>query len=594
MTTVVDESVLRAARARTARSGPSQRRSSHPRRGSRTGAAHGSFARTPYALAGGTLQLDVGAALQKLGLQVLSQELLPCEPGILAPELDNHGSHWQYGKEILASAHWVARQPAVYPIYLTYAHCGPHAMLAPLFRETMDRVERPFAVLKFDPQASDAGLITRLEAAVETFRDHHARRREMVRPLEPSRTPLAPIPRLSRQLTFLAPGIDEMVCRLWSALFRGDGYSVKFFELSPEVVAEGQRYTTGGECLAIPSIVGGAVTELRSTGWSGKAVFVPTSTYSCVYPEFSRAIRRGLDQAGFREVPVCAPNLFAAFPGASNWVNSGIWECVVAVDLLRRAAFESRSSEVTLGATARCIERILSKAEATLHRKGRLRPVIRTGLRELATIARDDVARPRVLVVGNMFMRFNPLLTGGVIPRLEALGAQIVSSPMSDYTLTARLQNKRLLQEGTWPWRWRAGNTLLMTALQAGIANYEKLTTNGCSFAHRAPGTSFADLERWTSGELGIPWALGGETLSVLGRVLQAVDQRQVDAVVHINSLFCQPANVSEALLDSVLRAAGVPFLNLFFNGADETPPPLEPLVNFLRPISTSREETIR
>ena len=151
---------------------------------------------------------------------------------------------------------------------------------------------------------------------------------------------------------------------------------------------------------------------------------------------------------------------------------------------------------------------------------------------------------------------------------------------MSDYTLTARLQDRRLLQQQEHR-RWqRLTNHLFARSLSDTLEIFGRLQSGAGVPARRDP---FEELEPLVSRELDLPWSLGGETLSVLGRVLQAVQRRRVDAVVHVNSLFCQPAYVSEALLEQVLARAGVPLVNVYCDGSgDHTASAMEPLIHHL------------
>ena len=311
---------------------------------------------------------------------------------------------------------------------------------------------------------------------------------------------------------------------------------------------------------------------------------MPTCSYSCAYPEFPRATRVALDRAGFDDVPVYAPNLFAFFPGASVRANQRVWECLLSADLLRRAAFEVRPAEREPGAANRVLEEGLACAEAALRRGRDLRPAVESTLREMARIPVDDRPRPRVLLVGNLFLRFNPKLNRSIVERIEALGAQVASPPMSDYTLTARLQNRRLLQQENLPRRWRVQNHLFVRALEDGLERYESMARRAGAPGRRLP---FGDLERYVTERLGIPWSLGGETLSVLGRVLQTIDTDRPDAVVHINSLFCQPAYVTDALLEGILVEAEIPFLNLYYDGHEDHASAVTSLVQFLGEAST-------
>ncbi len=531
----------------------------------------------PYCILDAQLNGGVGDILEALGVPVLLPGMIPRDELPEFSQLDDDGTHWQYAKQALAEAHWVARKKGVYALYVSAFGCGPDPLVVPRIRETMDGAGKPLAVIQLESQQANAGTATRIEAALDAFAHH------LAAPDAGLQTRVAGSPQLTRMSKgrlFLVPRIDDMACRLWAAGFEGTGYNVRFYDQSPGAVAVGQTCTGGGECLAIPAIVGGAIATLQETDYKDAAVFVPTSSYSCAYPEFTAATRRALDRAGFRDVPVYAPNLFAFFPGASVLANRYVWECVVATDLLREAVFQTRPFEVNRGESDGILENGMQGLETALKNRKALLPQVE---RTLAALARVEVRaddRPRVLLVGNLFLRFNSKLNNSIVSRLEQLGACVTSPPMSDYTLTARLQNRHLLagQQGR-RW-WTLLNSLFVRSLTDVQRKFGKAATR--TGLPRDTG-AFGELEHYVSNVLGIPWALGGETLSVLGRVAQALERGGIDAVVHVNSLFCHPAYVSEELLHGVLQDAGVPVVNLYYDGQGQSDDSLAPLVKFLR-----------
>ncbi len=556
----------------------------------------------PYLAQDQVLGQGIAEILHDQGVPALLVDMLPAHRLPAPHQLPDQGTHWQYGKISLAAAEWVAGQAGLYVLYCSSFDCGPDAMLLPRLREIMERTRKPWLSVQLDAYAADTGLVTRVEAALDAFRDHHARHSLKAgdRPEEPPSLGLRPggrtlastplLSRMSRGRVFLVPLIDHMACRLWEAAFAGQGYDLRFYQQGPAQVREGQSYTGGGECMAIPGIVGGAVTALRdlsSTERDGAVVFVPTCSYSCVYPEFPVATRRALDQAGFQDVQVYAPNLFAFFPGASLRANALVWECVVAVDLLRRAVFAVRPFERNKGSTDALLEAGLLRVETALRSGKALLPALEPTLRHLCRIPRNPAPRPRILLTGNLFLRFNPLLNQQMVSRLESLGAQVISPPMTDYTMTARLQDRRLLQARGTPIGRKMANHAMLFSLKATLLRYQRAALGMGLPGHHEP---FHELERHIQERLGVPWALGGETLSVLGRVLQAIHRQQVDAVVHLNSLFCQPAYVSEALLDGVLSRAGVPLVNLYADGHGDLGAVITPMLHFLGDLHPCRE----
>jgi len=77
--------------------------------------------------------------------------------------------YWHYGQKILATARYVARHKRLFGIYFTNFMCGPDSYIMTYFKEEMRRAGKPYLCLQFDGHGADAGYLTRIEAALESF-----------------------------------------------------------------------------------------------------------------------------------------------------------------------------------------------------------------------------------------------------------------------------------------------------------------------------------------------------------------------------------------------------------------------------------------
>ena len=121
----------------------------------------------PYNTLDAGLTLDLPRKMAALGYPVFYLDMLPFDYKSVLPEFSN--MYWHYGQKILATAAYVAQHPRLFGVYFTNFMCGPDSYVLTYFKEIMNRVGKPYLCLQFDGHGADAGYLTRVEAALESF-----------------------------------------------------------------------------------------------------------------------------------------------------------------------------------------------------------------------------------------------------------------------------------------------------------------------------------------------------------------------------------------------------------------------------------------
>jgi len=121
----------------------------------------------PYNTVDPGLTIDLPRKIAELGYPVLFMDMLPADLNDILPAHAN--MYWHYGQKILAAASYIARQDRLFGVYFTNFMCGPDSYILTYFKEIMGRVGKPYLCLQFDGHGADAGYLTRVEAALESF-----------------------------------------------------------------------------------------------------------------------------------------------------------------------------------------------------------------------------------------------------------------------------------------------------------------------------------------------------------------------------------------------------------------------------------------
>jgi predicted CoA-substrate-specific enzyme activase len=118
----------------------------------------------PYNLFDPVVNLDIPRKMRDLyGVNVLPLEFL------MANETDieavNANMFWSYGRKILATSIEAGTLENMHLVYITNFKCGPDSYIKHFVRDAFGRA---FLTLQFDGHANDAGMLTRVEAFLDS------------------------------------------------------------------------------------------------------------------------------------------------------------------------------------------------------------------------------------------------------------------------------------------------------------------------------------------------------------------------------------------------------------------------------------------
>ena len=187
--------------------------------------------------------------------------------------------HWNYGKKIYRAARFIADSDNLFPIYLTSFRCSPDAFIMTYFKYLLEHFQKPYLIIQLDEHCSDVGYLTRVEAAIDSFKSWRKT------PVQPPTMEIS-TEEVNLDKTILIPHVDEVAGMLVAAAFHANGYRAIVLEESPATVLQGFRYTLGGECVAIPAIIGGIIQAIQQHKLvpENTVLFLPTSYIACNFP----------------------------------------------------------------------------------------------------------------------------------------------------------------------------------------------------------------------------------------------------------------------------------------------------------------------
>ncbi|MDR1111702.1 MAG: acyl-CoA dehydratase activase [Deltaproteobacteria bacterium] len=522
------------------------------------------------------LNLRLNQKLRDLGILGLPMDFLP-----LDVKHDEPLSHyWRYGQKITAAATSIARDERLEALYISNFGCGPDSFILHFFKNIMGR--KPFLEIEIDEHSSDVGAVTRLEAFLDSLAARKARaestptRGPLIHPSRPIRVLRGPRP---GQTIYIPPMCDHS--RAMAAVFRAAGIPAEALPESDQATIElGRSQTSGKECYPLILCVGDFMKLTQRPGFDPdkSVLFMPSSNGPCRFGQYSRYISLIMRRLGLGGLEVLSIDQTGGMYEALNRAGStkggaklsrAIWRALVSVDILQKALFHTRPRETSPGAADSAYREALSDVVGLLENddlRALAKAQDRARERFSAIRSKDLNTMPRVGLVGEVYVRHNRFANEDIIRRLETLGAEIETPPLTEWVLYTGLVNAmRANRQGLWRKRVAAVMTSLVQNMEI-----KKLSRGWKGFFPR--GAQEPPIDSTVAlGERFIDRSFQGEAILSLGKGLEFFE-RGARGLVNIMPFTCMPGMVVGALTSHLRsEASGMPAISLAYDGQSQT-----------------------
>jgi len=525
-----------------------------------------------YTIHNEVLNSNLPAILRQQGAIAIPVDCLPV--GEEAPLFEN--MFWGHGQRILRAAWQVRRTPGLYAIYASNYSCGPDSFTLHFFGALMEG--KPFAVIETDGHAGDAGTRTRVEAFL-----HCAR--------EDRRAPATQKPPGVERLTVMSRTLPELLgggarllvppmgpqAHALGAVLLGVGLDIEVLpEPTRQTLRIGRRHTSGKECLPAVVTLGGLLERLeRETDPAARFTFLmPGTDGPCRFGAYKELHQLVLDRLGLAgRVRIWSPPFGDYFQGIPAGAGALVLTGAVAIDLLRDLRYEVAAFEPHRRAAEHHFDQFLAELTRLLEREAASDLGSGRVLREAATgrlygvpallrragetfgAWRGPARAPRVLVVGEIFLRNEPFSSGYVADALARRGIVARVAPVAEFLQYSdhcgRQRRRRGVGDRLDGWVRRR----IETACHAAAAR---------AFGWSPPAGTAATLHA------AAPYlrdALEGETVLTLGAAVESWRRREVAGVLSVGPLECMPNKLAESLFHHAAAREGLLSLTLSLNG---------------------------
>lgn len=520
----------------------------------------------PYNTGDPALNLRINKKLQNMNVLAIPLDHLPLEEEYIFDEYP--GMYWPNGQNILKATKYIARTKNLFAVYLSNFRCGPDSFLLHFVKKEMKG--KPFMHLEVDEHSADAGMITRLEAFLDSlkgWKTNHS--------LEAATKEVEAAEKNAQKVeetrTLYFPYARDSV-HILSAATRSCGIPSEVLPMVNEADLElGRKYTNGQECFPFICTAGSFLSKLREPGIDPQKVsfFMPDHNGPCRFGEYNKLHRLIFDKLGYTDAEIVRPSNEDSYatlaPGFAMRWRKNVWKGFVATDLIRKMLEQTRPYEIVKGTTDVIYQEYLQKIITSVENnsKGLTKTLAEAATAFKSIPVEDFGSKPIVAVVGEVFMRDNPFCSNNLVNRLENLGAETLMAPFAEWVNYSTI---RYIRDSRWKGNiknlWKAKIQLFFQkAIEKNIVGsihniyeltreveVEEMLENCGEFIHK-------DYD-------------GDPALAIGSTVLLA--EKQIAGVVNILPFTCMPGTINCTVSHNLRKKFnGLPWENFAYDGHD-------------------------
>lgn len=364
--------------------------------------------------------------------------------------------------------------------------------------------------------------------ALKNMLDNKAEREEMEMPVK-EHAVTCPVftPDMKRDYTILVPQMLPVHFALFQGIFRRKGYNLEFLEnTSYSVTEQGLQNVHNDTCY--PALL--AIGQLLDAIKSGKydlnriALLLPQTGGGCRASNYVYLLKKALEKSGLNHIPVIALRLdnFTAegLDITKGMLLSMAYACFYG-DMILWLKNQTKPYEVVPGHTDKVIEILTKQLDQSFSNGSYLR-LSKNYMRILNAfkqIRLTDEKKPKVGIVGEIYMKYAPLGNNDLENYLISQGAQPVVTGVLDFIF------------------YSLNNTFVDAKLYNGPAFKNHFVKLGFKFMSRGqrlmtntikkhsdfmPPASFTDVKKAARGcigegvKMGEGWLLTGEMIDLI------------------------------------------------------------------------------
>ena len=351
---------------------------------------------------------------------------------------------WMYHSRLYEAADFVSRQENLELVQLNSFGCGPDSIASDQAQEILERRNKTYTMIKIDEACNLGAVRIRLRSLIAAMES-----RKTGLSHEASAMPLFTAPpiftkEMRGRYTIIAPQMAPIHFELIQEALKSEGYQMAVLPAAGKAdIEEGLKYVNNDSCYPSIIIIGQILRSLQ-TGTYDKdstAILMSQTSGPCRYSNYVPLIKKALNAAGFGQIPVIALNMadIRRNPGFRVTVSFArkVTMAIVYGDLLMKVLLKVRPYEMMPGTSNSLFSLWMERCKCLL-RSGdhtAFRESLRMIVTDFEKVTVHEQKKPRVGLVGEIFVKYHPTANNNMVAFIEEAGAEMVIPGLMEFFL---------------------------------------------------------------------------------------------------------------------------------------------------------------
>ncbi|HAV10513.1 MAG TPA: hypothetical protein DCX22_02720, partial [Dehalococcoidia bacterium] len=526
--------------------------------------------------------LGIAEKLAQLGVIPIPLDFLPLST--IDPKNYSDRPYWLYESKQIAGAALVAADPRLYGLVLTNFGCGPNSFILRVVEDVMGG--KPLGQLEIDEHAAEAGIITRLEAFVDTIKGFASS--TLQREKRDDYVYRGSISTGSSDKIFLLPRMSNHIVAVGAAIEACGARVIVLPEPDERNLLYSNAVTTGTECLPYRVTLGDFIRFHHENGvdFTQYEGFMAGSYGPCRLGKYSIEQIRILRELGF-ELPIrttVSNNAYRDMDFGPGFERLA-WHGMLAVDYLERLLWRTRPYEKEKGIADALFVEYLERIAGCIRTSESLDTILNDAVKAFTSVMDRHIERkPVVGINGEIYLRSNQFSNSNLCKACEDAGLEVVVSPMTEWIKYASYRN---IEDAV---RYRDLKKMIVGFIKKFIQDHDERKIAGFFsdlLDEAEPPTSvlLTKSGRYLSSRC------GSEAVLSIGSGIDWMEKPHFAGVISVMPHGCMPGGIVAAMAEKFGDRYEKPWISLTYDGFLETNN-LSKINSFAEVIRFARQET--
>ena len=391
-----------------------------------------------------------------LGLAVLSEDSIS-NKGILKHRI-RVVNQWVFHNRLYQAAEFVGNQDNLELVQLNSFGCGVDSVTTDQVEEILTSYNKMYTLIKID-EVNNLGAVRirirsllasmnkRIKQNSQELGDYSVNRKIYTKEMK------------KEKYTILCPQMAPIHFELFETAVRASGYNLELLrDFSQNTVDTGLKYVNNDACYPSILTTGQFIEALQSGKYdvNRTAIIMSQTGGGCRATNYIAFIRKALKDAGFGMVPVISFNIVGMdkMPGfkITPKLIERLAKSVIYGDLLQKLSSKNRAYEINKGDTQKMFDKWMKNCKNYVKDSSlpEFKQSIYNMVEDFDTIPTDmSTQKPKVGIVGEILIKYQPFGNNYVGEKLEAEGAEVFYPDLMGfikYSCTNKITNNKLIK----------------------------------------------------------------------------------------------------------------------------------------------------